>query len=124
MGQGSKSYDICVIGAGIVGLATALRLTQQFPRYRVAVLEKERRIAMHQTGHNSGVIHSGIYYPPESRKASFCTTGGAMLRRYCDDRGIAYQTCGKVIVATSEPELPALEELYHRESQTEQTDSG
>ncbi len=109
-----QKYDIAVIGGGIIGLATALELTREFPRHKVAVLEKERDIALHQTGHNSGVIHTGIYYTPGSQKANFCWSGAKTLRQYCDDRGIEYEMCGKVIVATREPELPVLEDLYQR----------
>ncbi len=112
--MGSRSYDVGVIGGGIIGLATALRLTQEYPRYKVAVLEKEPEVARHQTGHNSGVMHAGIYYSPGSQKANFCSPGGKMLRRYCDQHGIAYEMCGKVIVATEESDLPRLEELRRR----------
>ena len=91
-------YDITVIGGGIIGLATAMRLTQEFPDLRVAVLEKEPEIALHQTGHNSGVIHAGIYYEPGSQKANFCSIGGRMLRDFCDERGIEYKMCGKLII--------------------------
>jgi L-2-hydroxyglutarate oxidase LhgO len=112
--MGSGSYDVGVIGGGIIGLATALRLTQEYPRYRVAVLEKESEVARHQTGHNSGVIHAGIYYSPGSQKANFCSPGGKMLRRYCDEHDIDYELCGKVIVATEESDLPRLEELRRR----------
>ncbi len=112
--MGFQKYDIGVIGGGIIGLATAMRLAQEFPRYKVAVLEKESEIAQHQTGHNSGVIHAGIYYAPGSQKANFCSTGGKLLRQFCDERGIPYEMCGKVIVATSESELPGLQELYRR----------
>ena len=109
-----NSYDIAVIGGGIIGLATAMRLTQEFPRHRVVVLEKEPGVARHQTGHNSGVIHAGIYYTPGSQKANFCSTGGEMLRRFCDERGIEYQMCGKVIVATTEAEIPRLHDLLRK----------
>ena len=114
MSTGTKNYDVAVIGGGIIGLATAMRLTQDFPRQRVVVLEKEPGIARHQTGHNSGVIHAGIYYAPGSQKANFCSTGARMLREFCDRRGIGYKMCGKVIVATDESQVPRLEELYRR----------
>ena len=110
--MGLGEYDIAVIGGGIIGLATAMMLTRQFPRYKVAVLEKEPEVAQHQTGHNSGVIHAGIYYTPGTKKASFCSEGGRMLRRFCDKHGIEYRMCGKLIVATKESELPRLEELH------------
>ena len=90
-------YDITVIGGGIIGLATAMRLTQEFPDLRVAVLEKEPEIALHQTGHNSSVIHAGIYYQPGSHKANSCSIGGRMLRDFCDEHGIEYEMRGKLI---------------------------
>ena len=110
----SQRYDVAVVGAGIIGLATGMRLVQTFPGRSVVVLEKEPEVARHQTGHNSGVIHAGIYYSPGSQKANFCAEGGAMLRHFCDERGIPYEICGKVIVATTEAEVPRLEELYRR----------
>ncbi len=109
-----QSYDIAIIGGGILGLATAMRLRQDFPQHKVAVLEKEAEIAQHQTGHNSGVIHAGIYYAPGSQKANFCSTGGRLLRQFCDERGIEYEMCGKLILATTEEEIPRLEELFRR----------
>ena len=112
--MGPRDYDVCVIGGGIIGLATAMLLTQEFPKSRVVLLEKEPRIALHQTGHNSGVIHAGIYYAPNSQKANFCSLGGKMLREFCDLRGIEYDMCGKLIVATDESQVPVLEELYRR----------
>ena len=110
----SRNYDIAVIGGGIIGLATAMRLTQEHPDQKVAVIEKESGVARHQTGHNSGVIHAGIYYAPGSQKANFCSTGGRLLREFCDERGIEYEMCGKLIVAINDSEVPGLEELYRR----------
>ena len=107
-------YDIAVIGGGIIGLATAMRLTQEHPSLKVVVVEKEQRFGLHQTGHNSGVIHAGIYYSPGSQKANLSSVGGEMLRRFCDDRGIKYDMCGKLIVASDESEMPRLEELHRR----------
>ena len=110
----SRKCDVAIIGGGIVGLATALRLTQRYPRCRVSVLEKENELAVHQTGHNSGVIHSGIYYRPDSHKAHFCVDGVNSLVQFCDEESIEYERCGKVIVATDESELERLESLYQR----------
>jgi len=106
--------DITVVGAGIVGLATALQIKKENPRLRVLVLEKENRIAAHQTGNNSGVIHSGIYYKPGSLKARNCMDGYRMLIDFCREHAIPYELCGKIIVATSESELQALENIYQR----------
>lgn len=110
----SSSVDVAIIGAGIVGLATALELISRFPGLRVAVVEKESRVAGHQTSHNSGVIHSGIYYKPGSLKAKLCVEGAAALVAFCSENGVKYDICGKVIVATTEEEFPRLEELYRR----------
>ncbi len=107
-------YDIAVIGGGILGAATAMRLAQSYPKLRVGVLEKESAPAGHQTGHNSGVIHSGIYYAPGSLKAQNCVSGAKALMRFCDENEIEYNLCGKVIVATREDELPRLDELQRR----------
>jgi L-2-hydroxyglutarate oxidase len=106
--------DVTVVGAGIVGLATAREILNRHPGLRLTVLEKEQQIGTHQTGHNSGVIHSGIYYAPGSLKAKLCVEGGRALKRYCDERGIPYENCGKVIVATEESELGRLDDLYQR----------
>jgi len=106
--------DVAIIGAGIVGLATGLEIVSRFPDARVAVIEKEATVAAHQTSHNSGVIHSGIYYKPGSLKARLCVEGAAALGAFCRENGVPYEICGKVIVATSEAELPRLEELYRR----------
>ena len=106
--------DTAVIGGGIVGLAAARELLRRRPGARLVILEKEPGLGRHQTGHNSGVIHSGIYYAPGSLKAKTCVAGSAALRHYCDERGIPYERCGKVIVARYEAELGRLEELHRR----------
>jgi (S)-2-hydroxyglutarate dehydrogenase len=110
----ANTYDVIVIGGGIVGLASAMKMAEQFPKLRLLVLEKEPAIAQHQTGHNSGVIHGGIYYKPGSLKAETCVTGRRALLDFCDRSGVAYELCGKVIVATDEEEIPRLEELFRR----------
>ena len=110
----SREYDIAIIGGGIIGLSTAMHLSARLPRWRVAVLEKENELATHQTGHNSGVIHSGIYYRPGSFKSQFCVAGVSKLLRFCDENEIEYQQCGKVIVATDESELGRLQGLFDR----------
>lgn len=106
--------EVIIVGGGIVGLATAFRLLERFPRTRVTLLEKEKELAQHQSGHNSGVLHSGIYYTPSSLKASNCREGKKALEAFCDKEGIPYEVCGKVIVAVEESELPALDRLYER----------
>jgi L-2-hydroxyglutarate oxidase len=107
-------YDVVVIGAGIVGLATALQLKKAKPSLNVLVLEKESKVAAHQTGNNSGVIHSGIYYKPGSLKAKNCMEGYHQLIDFCKEQNIPYELCGKIIVATSESELTALDNIYKR----------
>jgi L-2-hydroxyglutarate oxidase len=109
-----EQFDIAVIGGGIIGLATALKLASRYPGRRLLVLEKEDGIGRHQTGHNSGVIHSGIYYRPGSLKARTCVAGRRALIEFCDENGIPYELCGKVIVATEPEEIPRLEELHRR----------
>ena len=109
-----QKYDVIIIGAGIIGLATALELSKRYPKYTLAILEKESGVATHQTGHNSGVIHSGIYYKPGSHKATLCVSGSRALIDYCDVKGIKYNLIGKVVVATDEDEIPRLETLYER----------
>lgn len=106
--------DLLVVGAGILGLATAVELARRLPERRVIVVEKERAIALHQTGRNSCVVHSGVYYSPGSLKARLCTAGRLLLREYCEENEIPYDECGKLIVAAEARELPALEELERR----------
>jgi len=107
-------YDIAVIGGGIVGLATANALLTARPGLKLVLLEAEDRFAAHQTGHNSGVIHSGLYYKPGSLKARYCVEGRDAMYRFCAEYGIAHERCGKIVVATDESEFPRLEELHRR----------
>ncbi|MCA9213671.1 MAG: L-2-hydroxyglutarate oxidase [Planctomycetales bacterium] len=109
-----KSADVAIIGGGIVGLATAYQWTMRFPDRSLVVLEKESRLAQHQTGHNSGVLHSGIYYKPGSLKATNCREGKVAMERFCAEQNIDYDICGKVIVATEQSEIPALERIFER----------
>jgi len=109
-----KAYDYVVIGGGIVGFSTAWHLGKSFPGAKVLLLEKEAGPAKHQTGRNSGVIHSGIYYKPGSYKAKFAHAGAVSMVEFCKEHGIPHDVCGKVIVATQESELPLLENLYQR----------
>jgi L-2-hydroxyglutarate oxidase len=106
--------DVAIVGGGIVGLATAYRLSQSHPGKRVLILEKEADVAHHQTGHNSGVLHSGIYYKPGSLKAINCREGKLAMQAFCEEEGLPYDVCGKVIVALDESELAALERIYER----------
>ena len=110
----STQADVTIVGAGIVGLATAMELLKRHPSISLKVLEKEQQIGLHQTGHNSGVIHSGIYYTPGSLKARLCVEGGRALMTFCDEHGIPFDRCGKVIVATEESELGRLDDLHQR----------
>ncbi len=107
-------YDIVIIGTGIVGLATGVKLLEQNPDLKVLLIDKESILAAHQTGHNSGVVHSGIYYKPGSLKARNCRIGLDMLLKFCRQNDVKYELCGKVIVATSEDEIPRLQDLYER----------
>ena len=107
-------YDAIIIGGGIVGLALAFEITKRYPRLRLLVLEKEEGVGRHQSSHNSGVIHSGIYYKPGSLKAKLCVEGALAMVEFCREHGIPHEVCGKVIVATGEEELPRLEELRRR----------
>lgn len=106
--------SLLVVGAGIVGLATARRYLEVRPGSQVTVVDKEPRVAGHQSGHNSGVVHAGIYYAPGSLKATLCRRGGALLRAYCEEWGLAYDACGKLVVARNAKEVPALRELERR----------
>ncbi|MFG0332113.1 MAG: L-2-hydroxyglutarate oxidase [Maioricimonas sp. JB049] len=110
----SFQTDVAIIGGGIVGLATAWRLQQRHPDRRVTVLEKESGAAAHQSGHNSGVLHSGIYYRPGSLRATNCRAGKLAMQEFCQEYGIPFDICGKVIVAVDEPEIPRLERIFER----------
>ena len=110
----NSRYSVIIIGGGVIGLAVALEITRRFPRLRLLVLEKEDGVARHQSGRNSGVIHSGVYYKPGSLKARLCVSGAAAMVEFCREHGIPYEVCGKVIVATRSEELPGLEELRQR----------
>ncbi|MDR4926382.1 MULTISPECIES: L-2-hydroxyglutarate oxidase [Peribacillus] len=112
-------YDFAIVGGGIVGLSTGMALYQRFPNAKVVVIEKEAVVADHQTGHNSGVIHSGIYYKPGSFKARFARQGSKSMTEFCRTHGIEHDICGKVIVATKPEELPLLDDLYSRGLQNE-----
>src|SRR5690349_4759915 len=103
--------DLIIIGGGIVGLATAYRFLERFPGRTVVILEKEAAVARHQTGHNSGVLHSGIYYRPGSLKAQNCRAGKAAMEEFCRRESIPFEICGKVIVAIDDSEIPRLEKI-------------
>jgi (S)-2-hydroxyglutarate dehydrogenase len=107
-------YDAVIVGGGIVGLAVALEIAKRFPRLRLLLLEKEDGVGRHQSGHNSGVIHSGVYYKPGSQKAKLCVEGARAMVEFCREHAIPYEICGKVIVATHAKELPGLDELRRR----------
>jgi (S)-2-hydroxyglutarate dehydrogenase len=108
------TFDFTIVGAGMVGLSTAWKLSLQYPDSRILILEKESHVAAHQTGRNSGVIHSGIYYKPGSYKARNCIDGRHQLVEFCEENGVTYDICGKIIVATDEDELPGLQKIYVR----------
>src|SRR4051812_24009979 len=110
----SDTFDICIVGGGILGLVTAQALLSRARSLRVVVLEKEHAIATHQTGHNSGVIHQGIYYKPKSLKAELSVRGARLMIEYCAQHAIPFERVGKVIVATDVTELPRLQLLYER----------
>src|ERR671938_1688831 len=108
------STDVAVVGAGILGLSVAREMLARRPDLRITVLEREDRVGAHQTGHNSGVVHAGIYYAPGSLKARLCVEGARELYAFCERHAVAFERCGKVIVATSAAELPGLDELERR----------
>src|SRR5688572_17235438 len=108
-----NTSDVLIVGGGIVGLGTGLALAES-RRVSVSIIETERELAQHQTGHNSGVIHSGLYYKPGSAKARNCAAGRERMYRFCQDHGIPHDRCGKLVVATKPSELPALAELERR----------
>jgi L-2-hydroxyglutarate oxidase LhgO len=110
----ASTYNLAIIGGGILGLATALKILEAHPAARLLVLEKEPDLARHQTGHNSGVIHSGLYYKPGSLKAQKCVAGRKALMAFCERNAVPFEICGKVVVATAQDELPRLDELYRR----------
>jgi L-2-hydroxyglutarate oxidase LhgO len=110
----TQASDIAIIGGGIIGLATALSLTDRYPGARLVLLDKEPKIAAHQTGHNSGVIHSGIYYKPGSLKARLTVEGARLMKAFCTEHGIHWEPCGKLIVATDDRELGRLQSLHER----------
>jgi L-2-hydroxyglutarate oxidase LhgO len=107
-------FDVAVVGAGIVGLAVAREILARRPEARLVVIDKQDAVAEHQTGHNSGVIHSGIYYTPGSLKARLCVEGARLMYQYCDEHAIPYERCGKLVVAIDDAELPRLDELEAR----------
>jgi len=117
----SNKYDFIVVGAGIVGLAIAYKLQLKFPQKKIAILEKEPNVGLHQTGRNSGVIHSGIYYKPGSYKAKNCKNGRTQIVKFAKDNNIKHDVCGKVIIATKPSDIPILEDIYKKglENETE-----
>src|ERR1041384_2074369 len=112
-----RSYDVVIIGAGIIGLAVSRELLSRYPRVRLAVLDKEPSVGEHQTGHNSGVLHSGIYYKPGSLRAVNCREGKRAMEQFCAEHGVPYDICGKVIVAVDDAEVPRLLNIYERGQQ-------
>ena len=107
-------YDIAIVGGGIIGLSTALNISNAHPKLRLIILEKENEVGLHQSSRNSGVIHSGIYYRPDSMKAKTCVSGARKMIEFAQEHNINYEICGKVIVATNQMQIPRLEELYRR----------
>ncbi|MPT24317.1 MAG: FAD-dependent oxidoreductase, partial [Starkeya sp.] len=111
------TYDYCIIGGGIVGLATAMALLEQRPGASLLILEKETSLGLHQTGHNSGVIHAGIYYAPGTLKADLCKRGAQATKDFCTEHGIAFEVCGKLLVASNDLEMQRMHALYERSQQ-------
>jgi len=109
-------YDVAIIGAGIVGLASAKAIAERFPGISITVVDKESTVGFHQTGHNSGVLHSGLYYKPGSLKAELCVTGQHAMAEFCESEGLPFKRSGKIVVATDDSQIPAMEELLRRGS--------
>ncbi len=107
-------WDFIIVGGGILGFSTAMQLQQAYPDKRLLVIEKESGAAQHQTGHNSGVIHAGVYYTPGSLKATFCLEGNRATRAFCDQHNVPYDICGKLLVATNALEKQRMEALWER----------
>ncbi|PAF49522.1 hydroxyglutarate oxidase [Helicobacter sp. 12S02232-10] len=107
-------YDFIIVGGGIIGVSTAMQLLEKYPRLKVALLEKEDALARHQTGHNSGVIHAGVYYTPGSLKAQFCFEGNRLIKEFCTQNQIKFDVCGKILVATTELEMQRMKALWDR----------
>ncbi|KAI0225872.1 L-2-hydroxyglutarate dehydrogenase, mitochondrial [Lamellibrachia satsuma] len=112
--DGVPEYDVVIIGTGIVGLGTAMEMINRYPNLKYAVLDKETKVAAHQSGNNSGVIHAGIYYLPGTLKAKLCVEGAALMVQYCDANKVPYKKCGKLIVAVDQVEVSRLDDLYDR----------
>ena len=107
-----KIYDVTIIGGGIVGVATAYKIQLKYPHLKILLIEKERQLAAHQTGNNSGVIHSGLYYKPGSSKAKNCIEGRKQLVKFAKEHGIKHEVCGKVVAAVDKTELPFLDGIF------------
>lgn len=112
MSQEGEIFDVCIVGGGIVGLSSAYKLQKRNPDLKILVLEKEEKLSVHQTGRNSGVIHSGLYYKPGSEKARLCVSGRRELVKFSQEHGVHHDVCGKVVVATDESELPFLNKIF------------
>ena len=112
MASGAKR--VVVVGAGIVGTAVARELTRRMPQAEITLLDKEQQVAAHQTGHNSGVVHAGLYYEPGGLKARLCRRGGDLLKAYCAEKGLSYLECGKLVVALDETEEARLADIFAR----------